>query len=688
MPSPRISLAIIGAGLGLAVLGSIATTPAGAAPPVDFARDIRPILASRCNACHGAKRQDGGLRLDVRRRAFLGGDAGPAVIARKSGESELIRRIISTDPKHRMPLGAPALPAREAALLEAWIDQGAAWPDALAGKESFSEHWSFRPVRRPPVPTVKAAARVRNPIDGFILARLEARKLTLSPEADPITLIRRLHLDLTGLPPKPEEVDAFVEECAREAQSRSEHQTPNTEHPRTGSRTPNTQHPTPAPPGAYDRLVDRLLASPHFGERWGRHWLDLARFGESDGYENDQLRPHAWRYRDWVVDALNRDLPYDQFTIQQLAGDLLVAEGLRQRAGQLGGALPAELTSPAIASGFHRNTLWNSAASADKEEFRTYAVKDRTDTTGAVWMGLTVGCAKCHTHKYDPITQEEYYRLYAFFDATDNEDVAVPGGPAMSLKAVSRDSYVHLRGSFLQHGPKVTPGAPAFLPPLQPRAQTADRLDLARWLVRPDHPLTSRVAVNRIWQHLFGQGLVPTPENYGLSGQPPTHPELLDWLADSFAGGTGAAGGGHGEMGKRGASGGGNGEMGKRGNAGKLTSVSAFSHLPIASPGTPWSTKRLIRLIVTSAAYRQASDYRPEVAKLDPTNALLSRQNRLRVEAEIVRDLSLSASGLLEAKLGGPSIVPPFPAGLLEQRFTNEALKMPGPDRHRRGIYI
>ncbi|MGV3723346.1 MAG: PSD1 and planctomycete cytochrome C domain-containing protein [Actinomycetota bacterium] len=572
----------------------------------DFARDIRPILAQSCLACHGSKRQDGGLRLDVRSRALEGGDSGKALIPGDPAGSDLLSRLTTDDAKHRMPLGAKPLPPAQVELIRRWIQAGAEWPDEAASKEPYREHWSFRPVRRPAVPKVNNAARVRSPIDAFVIAKLEAHGLALSPEADRPTLVRRLHLDLIGLPPTPAEVDAFVADRA---------------------------------PDAYEKLVDRLLASPHFGERWGRHWLDLARFAESDGYENDRIRGDAWRYRDWVVDAVNRDLPFNQFTVDQLAGDLVAKPTPEQR----------------IAVGLHRNTLWNSAASADKEEFRTYAVKDRTDTTGAVWMGLTVGCAKCHTHKYDPISQKEYYQLYAFFNNVDEEDVTVPGGKAQSLKAVQRENYVHLRGSFLQKGPAIKPGAPAFLPPLKPRGAEADRLDLARWLTDPKHPLTPRVAVNRTWQHLFGQGLVPTPENFGLSGQRPVQVELLDWLAAAFAAGARGQ-----EPGARDA----------------------------RSPELGWSQKGLIRLVVTSSVYRQASDWRPEVAEQDPENALLARQNRYRVEAEIVRDLSLSVSGLLDLKLGGPSIVPPFPKGLLEQRFTNEALRLPGAEHHRRGIYV
>lgn len=556
--------------------------------PLDFARDIRPILDAKCARCHGPKKQEGGLRLDVRARARAGGDTGPALVPGQAEKSELLRRITATD-EHRMPPSGPPLDPAQIARLRAWIEQGAVWPDELAGHETL-DHWAFRPVTRPAVPAVKDAARLRNPIDGFVLARLEKQGLAFSPEAGPSTLARRLHLDLTGLPPTPEDLDAFTKD---------------------------------ARPDAYEQRVDHLLASPHFGERWGRHWLDLARFAESDGYENDNLRPDAWRFRDWVIDAYNRDQPFDRFTIEQLAGDLL----------------PGASASQKIATGLHRNTLWNSAASADKEEFRCRAVKDRAETTTAAWMGLTLGCAQCHSHKYDPISQREYYQLYAFFNSTDHEDLKVPDGKAPILRETKRVSFVHRRGNFLDRGPEVAPATPVFLPPLKFRGKVPDRLDLARWLIAPEHPLTARVTANHLWLHLFGQGLVATPENFGLKGDAATHPDLLDWLAAEFV-------------------------------------------------RLKWGRKALIRTIVLSTTYRQSSKHRPELAKIDPDNRLLGRQNRVRVEAEIIRDLALAVSGLLDPKLGGPSIVPPFPEGLLAGRFTSESLRLPGKDHRRRSVYI
>ena len=554
----------------------------------DFARDVWPILSQKCVRCHGPKRQESGLRLDIRTRTFAGGDSGAVIVPGFSAKSEFMHRLTGAGDRKRMPPSGKPLADTDIAILKSWIDAGAVWPDELAGKDAKATHWAFQPVRQPATPDVRNAGWSRDPIDRFILARLEQKKIDPAPEADRRTLIRRLHLDLVGLPPTPEEVNTFTHDDR---------------------------------PDAYEQLVERLLASPHFGERWGRHWLDLVRFAESDGYENDNLRPDAWRYRDWVVKALNRDMAFTRFTIEQLAGDLQSVVTIEER----------------IATGMHRNTLYNSAASGDKEEFRTYAIKDRTDTTATVWMGLTLGCAKCHSHRYDPISQREYYQLYAFFNRTDNHDVAVAGGKVMALKAAARTTHIHLRGNFLNKGDEVTPATPAFLPPIKPRGMSLDRLDLANWLLDPAHPLTARVAANRMWQLLFGRGLVPTPENFGTNGSPPTHSELLDWLSSEFVEGQ-------------------------------------------------WSQKRLIRMIVLSSAYRQSSRVRSELA--DSNNALVARQDRIRLEGEIVRDLALSASGLLDSKLGGPSIVPPFPRELPVGQFTAESLKKQTPERHRRSIYI
>ena len=515
-------------------------------------------------------------------------------------------------------------------------------------------HWAFKAPQLSPVPAVKNQRWVRNPIDAFILTRLEREDIQPSPEADRATLLRRLSLDLIGLPPTPEQVKAYLTDRGKDA---------------------------------FERVVDGLLASPHFGERWGRHWLDLARYADSSGYQIDRPRPSAWLYRDWVIDAFNRDLPYDQFTINQLAGDLLPSATLEQK----------------TAAGFHRLAMMNHEDGVDAEEFRCKAKVDRVSTTGTAWLGLTVGCAECHNHKYDPISQREFFQLYAFFNNSDEVEVAAPqpadparferghkawadefgrmkveldastktnAARAAELKkslarhrrrepkkaetqaASFRESTnramasVHVRGDFLRKGERVIAGTPMVLPALHPRASSADRLDLARWLVQPGHPLTARVAVNHIWQHLFGRGLVATPEDFGTRGEVPSHPELLDWLSVRFSS---------------------------------------------APPeGLSWSRKELIRLIVSSAAYRQSSAARPESLTRDPLNTLVARQSRLRTESEIVRDLHLAVSGLLNDDIGGPSFRPYLPedvkklggAGAFSWTDTE------GPEKYRRGLYI
>lgn len=747
-----------------------------------------------------------------------------------------------------------------------------------AGSEA---HWAFQPVVPNDLPDVAGSDWVRNPIDRFVLARLEAEGIAPSPDADPIVLLRRLHLDLVGLPPTIAEIEAY-------------------------SNDPS--------PYAYENAVNRLLASPHFGERWGRHWLDLSHYADSDGFEKDTVRPHAWRYRNWVIDALNRDVPYDQFTIEQLAGDLLENAGTDQR----------------VATGFHRNTLTNKEGGVDQEQFRVEQVVDRTNTTASVFLGLTMACAQCHDHKYDPLSQKEYFGMYAFFNTAMEEDIPAvlpeeqdsyeaaasrhralqaelekavreyrkvlgakledwedsidppniqwtlvkpasmssaggasfktlddgsilvsgnnpefdtytivantgidnisgirlevitdkslpntgpgraghgnfilsefgasvappnnpnkkqkidfesawtdfwekgwkaddaidgdtatgwsidawrgynenrvaifttredqpleslstltltmdfqygsrhalgrfkvwaargdrnhlqlpvdigpilakprdertddekeklidfmgaddpemsarlaaleahkkaapkpPGTKAQTLSANPKPPTTHIlaRGDFLSPEEEaIIPHVPSVLPAIETRGENPDRLDLARWIVDPANPLTGRVAANRLWQYLFGQGLVITTEDFGTRGQPPTHPELLNWLASEYA---------------------------ARG----------------------WSTKSMIRLIVTSSTYRQSSTMRAELLDRDPDNTLLARQNRFRVEAEVTRDLFLAAGGLLDKTIGGPSVRPPLPKGVAELGYANSIRwqESAGSDRYRRGLYI
>jgi hypothetical protein len=730
---------------------------------------------ARCVGCHGGEIQKGGLRLDLKAAAMLGADSGPVIAAGKSAESELFRRITAADPKRAMPPGS-RLPAREIELLRGWIDGGAAWPDEPESGVRRSAHWSFQPIRRAVVPRVREQGRVRNPVDAFILATLERRGIRPSPEADRTTLIRRVSLDLTGLPPTPEEVEAFV-----------------------GDRQP----------GAYERLVDRLLASPRYGERWARWWLDAARYADSNGYTIDSAR-QIWMYRDWVINALNRDLPFDQFTIQQIAGDLLVKRGeLGAVAGTDGGrdqttlvskglvtaSLTPEQRDALIATGYHRNTLFNEEGGTDPEQFRVEAVADRVSTTGTVFLGLTVGCAQCHTHKFDPITQREYYQLFALFNDADEpqlpvapperireqegvreqlaaarqsleshdrgqperqaewerriaagepsgagiaaairEIVQVPAGRRTVMQAeilsaefrrrdpervrlaaavtdlekrereleksipstlvilarpAPRESFVHVRGDFLRKGARVLPGVPAALPPLGAGGtRPPDRLDFARWLVSPENPLTARVTVNRVWQAVFGTGIVETENDFGRQGARPSHPELLDWLAGGFAGRwalgvrrwEGSAVQGSDVL----LAGSGPSPSGRTA-APPNTDPNAQRPTPNAAP---WSLKALLRLIVTSSAYRQSSGWRPELKAVDPANRLLARQSRLRLEAEGIRDAALAASGLLSAKVGGPSVFPPQPGGLeLFTQNKKDWKASEGEDRYRRGLY-
>jgi hypothetical protein len=543
---------------------------------VEFNRDVRPILASKCYACHGPDedKREAGLRLDVRAEAVK-----EAIKPGKPDDSEFWHRITTTEPDDVMP--PPSSPKQltkaERDLFRRWIAQGA----------QYQDHWSFVPIKRPSVPPSKS----ENPIDAFIEEKLRPHDLKPATEADPITLIRRVCLDLTGLPPTASELSNLSDWSDDK----------------------------------YAALVDRLLASPHFGERWARHWLDMARYADSNGFLGDGLRPNAYRYRDWVIDAINRDLPFDQFTIEQIAGDLLPNPTL------------AQLT----ASGFHRNAALNTEAGVDKEEARFQNLADRVNTTGRVWMGLTVGCAQCHTHKYDPITIRDYYSFYAFFNNTADQDE--PNTKAPALTEVTKDrrmTYVHIAGDYTRRGPDVMPASLSALPPMKKPAQKeANRLDLAKWLVSPQHPLTNRVSVNHIWSKLFGIGLVSTPDDFGATGEPPSHPELLDWLAFEFM---------------------------RQG----------------------WSRKQLIKLIVTSATYKQSSLHRDDIVIIDPLNRLLSRQNRLRLDAEILRDSALAVSGLLKPTLGGPSFRPPLPEDVFDVGRSSNWKASPGDEIYRRSLYI
>ena len=671
-------------GFGCAVLGLLAMAGAD-----DFGRDVRPILAENCFACHGpdaAKRQ-AGLRLDVREQATQTLESGKiALVPRKPAASELVRRIKAHGDEAMPPKEShKRLTADQKQTLIRWIEAGA----------EYRPHWSFVAPTRPVAPTIGDPARARSPLDRFVLAKLEEARLRPSPEADRVTLLRRATLDLTGLPPTPEEVDRFVDDSA---------------------------------PDAFERVVDRLLASPRYGEHMARDWLDQARYADTHGYFTDHER-FMWRWRDWVITAYNRNLPFDQFTIEQLAGDLLSDATLDQR----------------IATGFNRNHMITEETGVFPEEYRTEYVADRVRTTASVWMGLTAGCAQCHDHKYDPLTQREFFQLFAYFNNLPEAGIAggkqknaapelrlpspeqsvahdkltqrlaglerelagysrpgepgavrprtlgdsirgltAPGSPEsdQSDLAVSaqrtvlesrrtmllederqllatfattmvmqellqpRDTFILMRGQYDQPGEKVGPGVPSFLPPL-PMGSPPNRLALARWLVDPRHPLTARVAANRIWRQLFGHGIVATVEDFGLQGEFPSHPELLDWLAVEFGQGDKGRGRQGDEQAKRDA----------------ITPPLSLSPCPPVS-SLAWDTKRLQRLIVTSATYRQSSAIAPDTLRVDPHNRLLGRAPRHRLDAEAIRDAALTASGLLAERIGGPSVRPYQPDGL------------------------
>jgi hypothetical protein len=663
-------------------LGSLiaASALAVGADSISFNRDIRPILSEQCFSCHGfdAKHRKAGLRLDTREGAVADNDGVRAILPGDPAKSELWKRLVTKDTDDVMPppeAHKPALTAPQLAKIKRWIEEGA----------PYEAHWAFRTPIKPTLAEQGPAA-----IDALIARGLAPTGLKPSPEAAPEKLLRRVALDLTGLPPTPAELDAFLAARQRD------------------------------PEAAYRAAVDRLLTSPAYGERWGRWWLDQARYADSNGYSIDAPRS-IWKYRDWVVGALNADQPFDQFSIEQLAGDLL----------------PNATESQRIATGFHRNTPLNQEGGIDVEQFRVDSIFDRVGTTGTVWLGLTIGCAQCHDHKFDPIAQKDFYRLFAVFNNQDEPTLKVKdrgndeakltkeltateaelnallnrhadefrrweagsakitgklskearaalkkpearrlplerallyaagpgaeddefkelhrrlvdlndtlnGGPTtlvLKERATPRKSHLFIGGDFTRPDVEVTPGTPAILHPITPAKAPVDRLVLARWLFADGNTLTARVTVNRLWQTYFGRGLVETENDFGTQGTPPSHPELLDWLA-----------------------------------------VELKEHA--------WSLKHLHRTIVLSRTYRQDSTVRPEVTALDPDNRLLARQTRLRLDAELVRDAALAASGLLSRKLGGAPVYPPIPEGVLSLGQVKRDWKnSQGEDRYRRGLY-
>ena len=653
---------------------------------VDYMAQIKPLLQTHCVKCHGATTQKAKLRLDTAAAALQGGGRGAAVLPGKAQESLLYQVIAGTHgeiaqmPYKRGPLDTPQM-----ALIQQWIAEGAQAP----ANEPLSDdrHWAYIAPMKAEIPP---AAQKLNPVDHFIQARLTQEGLSLAPPAVMETQLRRLYLDLTGLPPSPAQVTAFVQAAQTS-------------------------------PKAYENEVSQLLESPHYGERWGRWWLDQARYADSHGYSIDAPRS-IWPYRDWVIQALNADMPFDRFSIEQLAGDML----------------PQPTQAQLVATGFHRNTQINQEGGIDKEQFRIESVFDRVATTGTVWLGLTIGCAQCHDHKFDAISHEEYFQFFAFLNNQDEPTLSVPdpnldksalqaeqkalqekitayiarhqkdftqweaelspasraqlpkdrqatlkrpaaqrsltqqrllfaSGPGVAdqefrafnerymeitgllerglttlvMKELPqpRKTTLFIKGDFTRPAAEQKPAVPAVLHDLKVANPT--RLDLAQWLVRRDNPLTARVIVNRIWQQYFGRGLVDTENDFGTMGSLPTHPELLDWLAVEFM-------------------------------------------------DSGWSLKHLHQLIVTSQTYRQSSvaSQNPQAVARDPNNMWLGRQNRLRLDAEIVRDVCLTSSGLLVPKLGGPPVYPPIPEGVLSLGQVKRSWPLSkGEDRYRRGLY-
>jgi hypothetical protein len=560
-----------------------------------FEAHIRPLLANNCFKCHGPSKQRGSLRLDSRATILQGGASGPAVVPGKPLESLLIRAVHYQDLE--MPPGKK-LASRDVALLEEWVKMGAPWPGATAvvaagpRKEGLQvtaqdrQAWAFQPVTRPAVPRPMGPGAA-NPIDAFVLEKLKTRGLTLSPPASKRELIRRAYFDLIGLPPPPEAVDAFLADPA---------------------------------PDAYERLLDRLLASPQYGERWGRHWLDVARFAQTSGYERDDEKPDAWRYRDYVIRAFNEDRPYDQFVREQVAGD----------------ELDRVTDDSLIATAFYHLGVWDDEPD-DARQAEFDDLDDMLSVTATAFLGITLGCARCHDHKFDPIPQEDYYSMLAFLrnvriyqkpgKGAEKANFASLRGGGRTLAIhehgpVAKATHVLIRGSAATPGKEVQPrfiqvlcpSAVAARPPQpkqSPSARTTGRRKvLAEWIASPRNPLTARVIVNRLWHHHFGRGIVATPSDFGKTGLPPTHPELLDWLASELV-----AGG--------------------------------------------WRLKRLHKLIMLSETYRQLSRARNDRGvAIDPGNTLLWRQNLRRLEAEAIRDTMLAVSGRLNLQMGGRGIFP------------------------------
>ncbi|WP_309717121.1 PSD1 and planctomycete cytochrome C domain-containing protein [Armatimonas sp.] len=563
-----------------------------------FTQKVQPILEKRCVGCHGAETQLSHLDLRSRENALKGGTRGAGLVPGSAAKS--LMHVLLTG--SRAPLMPPSgkLPASEIATLKVWVDGGAPWgSQASLASGQKQTWWSFKPLppTSPPLRLGKGGE-----VDAFIAAKLKENKLSLSPPAPKRVLIRRVYADLWGLPPAPEEVEGFVRDTD---------------------------------PKAYEKLIEKLLASPRYGERWGRHWLDLARYADSGGFEGDKDRPLMFRYRDWVIAAFNKDLPYDEFVRLQIAGDEL-------RPGD-----PSALIATGYLACGPQDIVENNARTRANE------IDDLVATTSSVVLGLTVGCARCHDHKYDPVKMTDYYRLAAIFAPTERREVDIPGGKAQAVTDKGREfgpSFLLRRGDAYQPDKEIKPGFIGALPggeaevgaAAKDAKTTGRRAALAQWLTSKENPLTARVMVNRVWRQHFGRGIVASTSNFGLNGDLPTHPELLDWLAAKFI------------------------ESG-------------------------WSVKSLHRLILLSQTYQQASEIRPTAQQADPQNKLLWRMPVRRLEGEAVRDSLLTVAGTLNLEFGGPAVYPPIDPTLRADTF--QGLNWPNeaedsPKTWRRSVYV
>lgn len=624
-----------------AAAGAPPSPQSGAASERLFREQVRPVLVARCLGCHAGSAPQGDLDLSIRETLTA------------ARTKTLLQRVQdgSMPPKGK-------LPAAEVATLRQWVDAGLPWSDGRIDPLAYSteqraglDWWSLQPLRPVPTPTNHGSA-----LDAFIGSRLRKAGLDFAPEASPATLIRRVTYDLTGLAPTPEEVAAFVKEYqppkGGSVQPQALRSPTRRSAPKAQRLTPNAlslrEHASPPTP--YERLVDRLLSSPRFGERMARRWLDIVRFAESDGYEHDDPRPKAWPYRDWVIDAFNRDLPYDQFLREQIAGDALHPDDPR-------GGVPTGF----LVAGGYDDVGAKQAAENFRLEVRQDELEDMIGTTLQVTQGMTAQCARCHDHKFDPIPQQDYYRLQAALAGAQH----YPPAKKPEFYAVRSDAppqvWLLQRGSVTARGPEVTPGALSGL-----RALPADlgssldddrtrRLKLAAWLTDARNPLTPRVMTNRVWSWFFGQGLVNTPNDFGFNGDRPSHPELLEYLAARFSSGEGRVERGEGGTARLSTlssplSPMGAGRVERR--EGKSTSLSTLSS-PLSTTGA-WSIKRLVRALVLSRTYRQSAAGNAKAAAKDAGNRLLWRHTPRRLESEELRDTLLQAAGKLNLTMGGP----------------------------------